>query len=77
MAVIGCYTMDLYCDRDGDPYGSACRHRRADYTGGAQAQYTGDTEAWCIRHARADGWKFNRSRTAAICPECAKEGARP
>ena len=77
MAVIGCYSMDLYCDRDGDIYGTACRKRKNDYSGGPHAQYTGHTERDCLTDARQDGWKFYQSATIAICPDCAAEGYRP
>lgn len=77
MAVIGCYTVDLYCDRDGTSYGESCRYRRADYTGGAQAQYTGHTERDCLTDARSDGWKFYQSATIAICPACSADGYKP
>jgi hypothetical protein len=75
MAVIGCYSMDLYCDAGGDIYGGKCPNKPDLYTGGAMAQYTGHTEGDCIRQARKHGWTFNRQKTMAFCKKCS-EGRR-
>lgn len=73
MAVIGCYTLDLYCDTgDGDGYGDTCPYKPRDGTS-IQGEYTGQTEGQCIRDARRDGWRFNRDKTKAFCPRCNKE----
>jgi hypothetical protein len=59
--IVGCYTVDLYCDGCNLGYG----HRRG-------SQYTGQTEAECLRQARRDGWLFTRDRPRkAFCPTCA------
>lgn len=69
MAVVGCYSLDLYCDTGGEPYGDNCPEV-------AQGQFTGRTEGDCIRAARSDGWTFNREKTQAFCPKCSK-GLKP
>lgn len=77
MAVIGCYTLDLYCDRGGDEYGGACpydpngkKKRGAvdDY------QFTGRTLRECQKNAIHKGWRFYDHGTKAICPACTREG---
>lgn len=74
MAVIGCYTLDLYCDTGGDPYGGTCPQHRP----GVQrlVQFTGRTEADCLKQARRRGWTFKAGATLAICPSCS-QSARP
>ena len=56
--IVGCYSMDLYCDRE------FCK---ADL--GTHWSYTGQTEAECRRGARKAGWIFHRSGRVT-CPEC-------
>ncbi|TDW21051.1 hypothetical protein EV128_12220 [Rhizobium azibense] len=69
MAVVGCYSMDLYCDTGGDPYGGDCPYRPYK---GAQGQFTGRTERECLKTARSDGWTFREDATLAYCPKCSK-----
>ena len=65
--------MDLYCDNGGDPTGSNCPN--APIKGGPGAQFHGETEAHCLRQAKAHGWLIRDANTVAICPACAKTGA--
>jgi hypothetical protein len=73
--VVGCYSMDLYCDTPRHVYGGP-------------SQFTGHTEGECLKEARSRGWKFNRAKTLALrsrgwkfnraktlafCPECSKK----
>lgn len=60
--IVGCYTMDLYCD--------ASDHKSVATRRGGW-QYTGETAGECKRKAKADGWKFHRDGEVS-CPECAK-----
>lgn len=73
MAVIGCYTMDLYCDTGGDSYGGDCPNKPQGYIGGPVAQFTGYTEGDCIKQARKRGWKFSRDKMKCFCPRCSKK----
>lgn len=61
--VVGCYTMDLYCD-----YTGPCRW--SDFP----SQYTGRTESECLRGARLDGWRFHGRPKLARCPKCVRSG---
>jgi len=62
MAVIGCYTLDLYCD--------ACDERGVPSWKIASAQYTADRREDTIRAARSEGWIVNENRNRAVCPVC-------
>lgn len=70
MAVVGCYTLDLYCDAGGDMFGGTCPHRG--FAG--NAQFTGNTERECLAQARSKGWSFKRRVTLTYCPKCTKDG---
>lgn len=58
--MVGCYTLDLYCDRD------SLRHKYGEFP----HQYTGKTESSCRRQARLDGWRLNLRTGTDICPAC-------
>lgn len=77
MAVVGCYSLDLYCDTGGDVYGGNCPHRPV--LNSVFAQYHGPTEGACMKQARLGGWKFNRDRSKAYCPACSRlpQGRNP
>lgn len=56
--IVGCYSMDLYCDVK-DAFG--CRA----YPG----QFTGRTESECIRKARKAGWRVVKNGSPDVaCP---------
>jgi len=62
--IVGCYTMDLYCD---DPEHIAIY--------GQQPQWTGRDLAECKREAKRDGWTFFTPRgdpPQCRCPVCSK-----
>jgi len=60
--IVGCYTLDLYCDNDD------CPHRRDKDGGWHRCQYTGEFGAACRKEARKDGWTLDHKRT--LCPSC-------
>jgi len=69
--IVGCYSLDLYCDnfdiaknQAEDRYG----HRYNDFP----HQFTGFSRAECVRNARRRGWIVNISGNKAYCPDCAK-----
>lgn len=64
--IVGCYSMDLYCDNDHKTDGTAREYQLA-----KPGQYTGHTEADCKRDARKEGWKFKRNGKV-YCPACPK-----
>jgi hypothetical protein len=61
MPSYGCYTLDLYCDRDN------ADHEYGEFPN----RYTGHSQRKCISYAKRDGWRFDPSGTV-ICPQCAK-----
>jgi hypothetical protein len=61
IGIVGCYTLDLYC---------ACYEGEA--FGRGLGEFTGRTEAECIRAARAAGWSVNKRANRARCPRCKK-----
>lgn len=69
MAIVGAYSVHLYCDTGGAAWGEECPFNN-------RPEYTGETEGDCLKQARRDGWKFNRERTKAFCPDCSK-GSKP
>lgn len=70
MAIVGCYTVHLYCDTGGTAWGEECPFN---YGSG---EFAGQNERDCLSQARKRGWKFNRERTEAFCPRCSK-GLKP
>lgn len=62
--IVGCYTLDLYCDTPD------CSHNTR--LGWIPDTYTGQTEGQCNKQARADGWKIKRKEGKAYCPDCNK-----
>ena len=71
MAVVGGYTIDLYCDTGDDVFGADCPHRPL--VGSCFATYSGLNERDCLRQARRDGWTFREGNTKAFCPSCSKK----
>ncbi len=61
--IVGCYSMDLYCDGPHEPWEISCKF---------PDKYTGRTLASCRRQAVRDGWRFSRDNRV-LCPECVKE----
>lgn len=69
--IVGCYSMDLYCD------GATCRGRRLPVQGEAKYdgervrdQFTGPNLAYASRVARQAGWKLDHKGSRAWCPHC-------
>ena len=72
--IVGCYTLDLYCD--GDP---ECKYSMTNSPGcrNMSAQFTAETGSECRRLAREDGWILNLQEQTTVCPKCAKKGLKP
>lgn len=72
--IIGCYTLDLYCD--GDP---ECKYSMTNSPGcrNMSAQFTAETGSECRRLAREEGWILNLQEQTTVCPSCAKKGLKP
>ena len=69
MAIVGCYSLDLYCENydmanfhEVDKFG----HRYNDFP----HQWTGYDRAECFRKARKAGWVINVHKHTAYCPKC-------
>jgi hypothetical protein len=58
--IVGCYTLDLYCDKNNPDH---------DYFEFPH-QFTGRSLASCIRQAKSKGWSVGKEK--AICPKCKK-----
>jgi len=68
--IVGCYTIDLYCDTPG------CQFSVEQRTGDKVAQYTGETYQECARKARKNGWQLSADRQVATCPACCNQRHR-
>lgn len=66
--LVGCYTLDCYCDaaQEGKPHPSQFRGGWLTWP----MQYTGETRAECVRKARVFGWRIGKDRQ--LCPVCMK-----
>lgn len=62
MLYAGCYSLDLYCDRE------SAEHRFQEFP----HQYTGETFGECAREARRDGWIIRTRLRTATCPKCSR-----
>jgi hypothetical protein len=69
--IIGCYTLNLYCDTPGCQLSLEKR-----YSGQPVPQYTGETYGECARKARVDGWQLSADRQVATCPACCNQRHR-
>lgn len=58
--IVGCYSLDLYCDNEAGP------HKYDEFP----AVYTAQTGSKCRRLARKDGWKLDINGGKAACPRC-------
>lgn len=74
MAVVGGYTMHLYCDSGLDqPYADE-RHDRILGHHGEPGQFLGKNLTECRRKARKAGWFITGSNQNTVtCPRCAAE----
>lgn len=60
--IAGCYTLDLYCDKDNKNHS----YNEFPHT------YIAEKGSDCRRAARKDGWILTRDNEA-ICPKCSKK----
>jgi len=61
--IVGCYTMDLYCDCESD------RHDHGEFP----HQFIAHKYSQCKRQAQKEGWVFKRNGTDAVCPKCSRK----
>lgn len=69
MSIVGCYSLDLYCDNGGD--------QAHDWKVSFPHQFTGETASTCRKQARERGWKLDLVNYKAYCPRCVKAGKFP
>lgn len=69
MSAVGCYSLDLYCDRW---YGA--RDEIHGWGTHFPVQYTHEYGSACRAQARRDGWIIRG--VDAICPKCVAAGHR-
>ena len=63
--LVGCYSMDLYCEEDDGHKFEEMPH-----------QYTGPTGAGCNRDARKDGWILDLQNRRCWCPKHRESGRK-
>jgi len=79
MSVVGCYSLNLYCDYpDGhSPHlYSTPWYESINGKFGAMGEYAGRTFAECAKEARSNGWIINEREDRAICPIHSKKNVR-
>lgn len=64
--MVGCYTLDLYCDNESTEH----EHSGTSYDEFPH-QFTGEIASECRAKARRAGWQLNLRTGKAICPKCA------
>lgn len=61
--IVGCYSVDLYCDNEKCPFIDMAN----------PDVFTGETETQCLGDARRAGWQITRGKPherKAYCPKC-------
>lgn len=77
MGIVGCYSMDLYCDHP-----EHCK-----YSGDVwpfPSVYSGRSESECLRNAKKDGWKIDKKKDGergmgswfCLCPAHTKKNRK-
>ena len=62
--IVGCYTLDLYCDNAGEyPDGI---HEYKEFP----REFTDEYGSKCRKMARKEGWTLNLKDGTALCPKC-------
>lgn len=70
--IVGCYTMDLYCDnadRKSEGFRKTCTE------GWERSQYIGMSYSGCMRSAKKEGWRFRDGRFS-YCPKCSAKKSK-
>lgn len=75
MAIVACYSMDLYCDsgrHSNYELNMHCLQEGPNFedSHGAHDEYMGETYTQCAKAAKKIGWYLSRDRTKALCPYC-------
>lgn len=72
--IVGCYTIDLYCDGGGDGYNCPNGREFESIRCGSSCydSYAGTNERDCLAQARKMGWTFKENNTKAFCRYCSR-----
>lgn len=62
--IVGCYTLDLYCDNEGKFPDGIHEHKEF------PRKFTDEHGSRCRKMAREEGWKLNLKDGTALCPKC-------
>lgn len=69
MSIIGCYTLDLYCEND-KPVGEVdLVHSHNEFP----HSFCHESGSVCRKRARKTGWRLNLKEGKAVCPKCNKK----
>lgn len=74
MALYGGYSIDIYCDIAGCQRSQRDPHSGNHVTGTTRDSFHGQSEASCLKQARAAGWSVGKYH---VCPKCKRAGKRP
>lgn len=72
--IVGCYDLQLYCDGIGCQTMNTATSPPYLIDEAAHDEFTGRTEADCLRQAKQHGWTFYRRRQACRCGRCTRLG---
>lgn len=79
-AVVGCYSVDLYCSHpkhDDDLHAEwRARAQGRGVVDESPLNLTGETRAECLRRGRSLGWWVSRDEKRVLCPYHAKQMPR-
>ena len=67
--IVGCYTLDLYCDRFSVSPGEVTDEHGHWYNEFPH-QFTAELGSECRAKAKQRGWKLNLKDGTALCPKC-------
>ncbi len=68
--IVGCYTLDLYCDTPECENGRAVHTSNSDGIASAPATFTAEHGSECRKDARRAGWRLELREGLAWCPLC-------
>ena len=70
--IVGCYTLNLYCDRSGysDPSGNSCPR---DKSLSPIGEFIGPNRTKAIAEAQREGWLVKDAEDVCLCPQCRRD----
>jgi hypothetical protein len=67
--IIGCYTLDVYCDNFAAHKFEVTRISESTSVTGRYAQFTGETRGECLKRASRAGWEVSKNGDS-LCKDC-------